>query len=608
MKTTGKDILTRIFSLDLRSLALMRVMYGMLLLFDLYNRARYLTADYTDVGVLPRDVAVNYYSNPWMISVHLLNGSWEVQAILFIIAAIFAGMLLVGYRTRLATIISWILLISLQTRNPLILQGGDVLLRVGLFWAMFLPWGKYFSVDSVLKPRKPAESSIYLSGATVAYILQIAIVYWFAALFKFPAVEWIREGSAIYYALSIDQLTNWLGHILLKFKTVMKIMTFGSLGLEAFGPFLFFIPVYTDVFRLIGALSFIFFHLGLSASMHLGPFPWVGITTAIALLPPLFWNLLEKWLVKRTAGYITIYYDSECGFCKKTVTYLQTFFILPYAKIRPAAEDDSIFSDMVQQNSWIVVDNEGTRHYKFAGVIAVVAASPILGIFSSILKLSAIRKLGTKIYEYVAAHRRNQCIPTVGKPPAQQQNTANMLKKVAGSGITLLLIGYVFLWNVNEISPQLKLMPIERQSLALLLRLDQRWNMFSPYPLKEDGWYVMPGHLRDGTVIDVFQNGAPINWQKPENVAAMYDGERWRKYLMNLWYQGYAYYRKYYGEYVCRSWNETHTGSEQLRDFDMVFMKEVTLPNYQESTPEPVTILQQTCPLDDTSVSFAPRQ
>ena len=45
--------------------------------------------------------------------------------------------LLVGYRTRIATIFSWVLLISLQARNVFITQGGDALTVVLLFWGLF---------------------------------------------------------------------------------------------------------------------------------------------------------------------------------------------------------------------------------------------------------------------------------------------------------------------------------------------------------------------------------------------------------------------------------------------------------------------------------------
>ena len=50
------------FGADLRSLAAFRIALALLVLADLLNRARDLTADYTDFGVTPR-VAINPVPN-----------------------------------------------------------------------------------------------------------------------------------------------------------------------------------------------------------------------------------------------------------------------------------------------------------------------------------------------------------------------------------------------------------------------------------------------------------------------------------------------------------------------------------------------------------------
>lgn len=56
---------------------------------------------------------------------------------------IIAGVLLaIGYRTRLMTVVNFVLITSLQARNILVLHGGDVLMKLLCFWAMFLPLEK----------------------------------------------------------------------------------------------------------------------------------------------------------------------------------------------------------------------------------------------------------------------------------------------------------------------------------------------------------------------------------------------------------------------------------------------------------------------------------
>jgi hypothetical protein len=204
-------LLRRPFTVDLRALALLRMGVALLLLLDLGIRSTDLEAHYSNLGVLPLHVLQQFLWTPYQFSLHAASGLWQVQAILFLLAAALALALLVGYQVRAATVLSWIMLVSVQNRNPIIGQGGDDLLRMLLFWAIFLPWGRVYSLDARRRPAPDAYA--YFSAATVAYVLQICLVYWCTALLK-TGPEWTRDGTAIYYALSLDQvlmpgLTTW---------------------------------------------------------------------------------------------------------------------------------------------------------------------------------------------------------------------------------------------------------------------------------------------------------------------------------------------------------------------------------------------------------------
>ena len=97
-----------IFGIDLRTLALFRVMLGAIIIADLALRARDLSAHYSDRGVLTR-AALLADLGSWAPSLHLMSGAPLVQALLFVIAGLVALAMLIGYRTRAATIASWIL-------------------------------------------------------------------------------------------------------------------------------------------------------------------------------------------------------------------------------------------------------------------------------------------------------------------------------------------------------------------------------------------------------------------------------------------------------------------------------------------------------------------
>jgi hypothetical protein len=152
-KTSWRRNLETVLGLDLRSLAAFCIGISIIILVDLFTHFGDLNAHYTDFGVLPRTLLAAI-AKPEYWSLHTISGEPIVQALLFAIAAFFVLLMLVGYRTRVATIASWVLLVSMHNRNPaLIFSADDVFLRALMFWAMFLPWGAcYFfdTVDSVL--------------------------------------------------------------------------------------------------------------------------------------------------------------------------------------------------------------------------------------------------------------------------------------------------------------------------------------------------------------------------------------------------------------------------------------------------------------------------
>src|SRR4028119_378284 len=89
----------RIFTVDLRALAFMRIWVAGIILTDLAIRATDLEAHYSNMGVLPLHVLFQFAWDPYFLSLHTLSGLWQVQALLFCVSALFAFFLLVGYHT-----------------------------------------------------------------------------------------------------------------------------------------------------------------------------------------------------------------------------------------------------------------------------------------------------------------------------------------------------------------------------------------------------------------------------------------------------------------------------------------------------------------------------
>lgn len=308
--------LMEVLGADLRSLAAFRIVLGILVLADLANRVTDLVAHYTDAGVMPRIALTRppntqifqnaeWVSSPWSLSLNTLSGQPLFQVLVFAVGMLAAGALLFGYRARAANIVTWVVLLSIQHRNPLVLASGDILLRMLLFWGMFLPLGAVWSVDR-LKTMPRRLSMQYLSLGTVALFMQIAFVYWFTALLKTGA-EWRTDFSALYYALSLDQVARPLGHFMLGFPTLLTALTIATLTLEILGPFLLFSPFFTGPVRTGALLAFMSLHFGIWLLMDIGIFPFISAFCMVCFLPGWFWDKvlpgLRSALPGRWANY-----------------------------------------------------------------------------------------------------------------------------------------------------------------------------------------------------------------------------------------------------------------------------------------------------------------
>jgi hypothetical protein len=285
----------RPFVLDLRALALLRMGTAAVILLDLAIRSTDLEAHYSNLGVLPIAAVIERTWTPYQFSLHASSGLWQIQALLFVLAALVAAALLLGYHTRLATLASWILLTSLQNRNPMIGQGGDDLLRMLLFWGFFLPWGRVWSRDAH-NQLLPASYN-YCSAATVAYIVQLALLYWCTAILK-SGREWTHEGTALYYALSLDQLLLPGGRLLYPHPDLLRFLTFATWYIELLLPFALFIPfrVVWWRFLVVGVLTG--FHIGISLTLFVGIFFIINFVSLLGLLPPVALTWLERRLTR----------------------------------------------------------------------------------------------------------------------------------------------------------------------------------------------------------------------------------------------------------------------------------------------------------------------
>jgi len=277
----------RRFGIDARSLAAFRIALGLVLALDLALRARHLRMLYTDRGVFPVAVLHEQYPTLAQFSLHALSGGVWLQALLFAAAFVAALALAVGYRTRLATLVSLFLLVSLHVRNPHVLMGGDALLEHLLFWSLFLPLGARWSVDT-RQHDLPRER--VFGVASTGLLGQVALVYGVNAVLKLRTPAWLA-GDAVAVTLGLDRFATLLGPVLRESAALLWLVNYAWLGLLVASPLLLLLTGWPRVV-LVGAFAGM--HGGMLLTMHLGVFPLVSIVALLPFLPGAVWNARES--------------------------------------------------------------------------------------------------------------------------------------------------------------------------------------------------------------------------------------------------------------------------------------------------------------------------
>jgi hypothetical protein len=189
-------------------------------------------------------------------------------------------------------VICFLLVCSIQNRIPNN-TGGDTILRMLLFWMMFLPVGDHWSMDCRRKGYHPPR--LICSAATVALLLQVCFIYWFSSIFKNDAT-WRVHHTAVHLAFGMESFQLPLAAWLLNYPAVTKVMTQTTLFLQEIMPFAALAPVLTFWrIRTFAAASFMAFHLlGLGLTMRLGLFPVIAAAAWLPFLPPPLFSMLRR--------------------------------------------------------------------------------------------------------------------------------------------------------------------------------------------------------------------------------------------------------------------------------------------------------------------------
>ncbi len=259
--------------------ALFRILFGVLLFNWFWQLFPNLTAFFTDEGILPRrELAL---LEPDRLSLLNLSGDWWPVAIVWVVSCVVALALTLGWHTRVMCVLSFALVSTFSWRDPLILDGSDLVFRFVPLWLAFTPAGQLWSLDARQRRDGPAVRAWALPIRVLE--LQIAWIYLATGLEKLGGIDWI-VGTAAYYALQLEHTfaRPW-AHAVAVDPTLSRLISWYTLAVElAFLP-LAMIP--SRMTRLVAAVAAAAMHFGILVLMNVGNFPLVMIATCVLFVP-----------------------------------------------------------------------------------------------------------------------------------------------------------------------------------------------------------------------------------------------------------------------------------------------------------------------------------
>jgi hypothetical protein len=265
---------------DVAPVALFRILFGLLLFNWFWQLFPNLGAFFTDEGILPRaDFAVSY---PDRLSLLSLSGEWWPAALIWAVSCAVALSLTAGWHTRIASLLSFVLVSSFSWRDPLILDGSDLVFRLVPLWLAFTAAGDRWSVDALRRSDGPVARGWAFPIRILE--LQIAWIYLATGLEKLGGIDWV-EGTAAYYALQLEHTfaRPW-AHAIALDPTLSHLISWSTLAVE-----LSFLPLSMIPFqrtRTIAALGAAAMQLGILFLMNVGNFPLVMLAACVLFIPP----------------------------------------------------------------------------------------------------------------------------------------------------------------------------------------------------------------------------------------------------------------------------------------------------------------------------------
>jgi hypothetical protein len=579
---------------DPRTLALLRIVLGFLLAADGIRHWKEASLFYANTGVVTNHFLLfKPFSGHNFTLWNAFSSPAEVHVI-FALATLCYLLYMVGYRTRLFAILSLVMVTSQDNRLVLVENGGYVVVNLLTAWTVFMPTGKRFSVDALLRSYRehrekswgalndrfrPADKfEEHVSAIYLVALVDIAIVYFFNVVNKSGNI-W-RTGLTVHYVLHLDRMVTGLGVFFREFMPVWlsRVMTWSVLAVEALICAWILSPVGRRYTRPLAMVFMHALHGAFGLVFRLGPFSWFVIGWSYLLPRPENWADLETWYRKK-ARPATVVLDRTSPLAFAIGRLLARLDGLDLLTFRPSAEGEASPPLLAVEtadgrtltggDAWRAAASAlpGGRHFR---VLLLIATCGLLGPF---LRLLESRRAGIARFFGLGLAATGE--PVVAATSAFFSRLASWRVTTRETFIAYLAVCAFFQVMIENkcFPPQLK--PKAPPYLAATVgypRMFQGWGMFAANPITDDGSLSVDAITVDGRHIDPFTGEPPdLNLSDARGLGL---NQIWQDYFNRIRLDRNKVYRDGLRDYLTKWHLATGNPEDELVAFDVYWLRD----------------------------------
>jgi hypothetical protein len=244
-------------------------------------------------------------------SVLTLSDSRAYFELCYVLALITSALFMLGWRTRVTSVLFAVVVISFHGRAIFMTDGGDNLILLMAIYLVFTACGRRWSLDArrdrlktVRSGRAPERArscvaqQLHDARTTLITVVhncgmlviaaQVCILYGSAGLYKVQGASW-GGGTALHYALNLELFRPWpaLSHFVDEYTLLLAIVGYMTVLLQVAFPFVLFGRLKYPVLAMLLGM-----HIGIAVLMGLPLFSGAMIIADAVFLPDRFYTFL----------------------------------------------------------------------------------------------------------------------------------------------------------------------------------------------------------------------------------------------------------------------------------------------------------------------------